>query len=189
MPTTIHINAKDLDLDAIKSIQEIFGNADLEIRSVDTGDTPTPLSEEECWALINLLDWSFEDQDDEKVVAPLVEKLQSLSVANIYQFADWLSEKLWNLDTKSHAQVFLQQDDYLSVDDFLYARCAVVANGKDFYEHVLLHPAEMPTEVTFEALLYLPQEAYEKKAGKDMVYIPPFNFETYSNHKGWEKEA
>jgi hypothetical protein len=142
---------------------------------VDAGDTPPPLSEEECWALINLLDWSFEDQDEEKVVAPLVEKLQSLSIANIYQFADWLSEKLWNLDTQSHAQVFLEQDDYLSVDDF--------------YEHVLHHPAEMPAEVTFEALLYLPQEAYNRKTGKDMVYIPPFNFETYGNQKGWGKEA
>lgn len=78
---------------------------------VDVGDTPPPLSEEECWALINLLDWSFENQDD-----------------------------------------------------------------------------EMPTEVTFESLLYLPQEAFMKKTGKEMVYIPPFNFETYGNKKGWGRQ-
>ena len=187
MPNSIHINAKDLDLNAIKSIQEIFGNAELEIRTLQASSDSATLSEEECWAMIDLLDWAHEDEDDEEVVAPLLEKLKDLPISQIYQFADWLSEKLWNLDTASHAQPFLEQDGFLSVDDFLYARCAVVANGQDAYDHILNNPSEMPLEVTFESLLYLPQEAYQLKTGKNMVYIPPFNVETYSNQKGWKK--
>lgn len=46
----------------------------------------------------------------------------------------------------------------------------------------------MSIDVTFESLLYLPQEAYEKKTGEKMVYIPLFNYETYSNRKGWENQ-
>ena len=68
MPASIHINAKDLDLKAIESIREIFGNANLEIRPISSDDSPVILSDNECWALIDLLDWQYEDEDDEKVL-------------------------------------------------------------------------------------------------------------------------
>lgn len=188
MPTTINVNVKDLTPQAIQALQDRFGNADLEIKVHQTPEEGARLSKKECWSLIELLDWSFEEEDDQKVVAPLVDKLSSLSVANIYQFADWLAEKLWRLDTAKHAQVFLEEEGYLSVDDFLYARCAVVANGEEFYNQVLENPSEMPVVVTFEPLLYLPQVAFFKKMGEKMVYIPLFNYETYVNRQGWEKE-
>lgn len=187
MPTTITVNVKDLTPEAVKALQDRFGNADLEIK-VYQAEEDSRLSEEECWALIDVLDWTYEDEDDDKVVAPLVDKLSSLSVANIYQFADWLAEKLWRLDTAEHARVFLEEDGFLSVDDFLYARCAVVANGSEFYYQVLNHPSEMPIDVTFESLLYLPQEAYLKKTGEKMIHVPLFNYETYSNRQGWDNQ-
>lgn len=174
------INIKNLTPEAVKAMQDRFGNADLEIKVHQVT---------ECWTLIELLDWSYEDQDDDKVVAPLIDKLSSLAVAHIYQFADWLAEKLWQLDTAPHAQVFLEEDDYLSVDDFLYARCAVVANGRDLFYQVLDHPSDMPTEVTFEPLLYVAPEAFQRKTGEKMVYVPLFNYETYSNREGWQKKA
>lgn len=187
MPTTININAKDLNEKAIKAIQDRFGNADLEIRVHQVSDEPSRLGDEKCWSLIGLLDWSFEDEDDDKVVEPLIEELSMLSIANIYQFADWLTEKLWQLDTAEHARVFIEEDGFLSVDDFLYARCAVVANGKDYFTHVLKNPSDMPLEVTFEPLLYLPQKAFERKTGEKMIYVPLLNYETYSNKEGWKE--
>ena len=187
MGTTITINAKDLNEKAIKAIQERFGDAELEIQVQHSTENVSHLSSDECWALIGRLDWIQEDAGDNLVIAPLLDALSELPIRNIYQFADWLSEMLWNLDTRAHAQVFLEEDEYLSVDDFLYARCAVVANGQDFYQQVLETPADMPTDVTFEALLYVPQEAFQKKTGEKMVYVPLFNYETYSNKEGWGK--
>ncbi|MCB9291542.1 MAG: hypothetical protein H6559_00185 [Lewinellaceae bacterium] len=46
-------------------------------------------------------------------------------------------------------------------------------------------PAEMPKDLTFEALLYIPAEAYERKTGKKYDYSPGFPIETYSNEQGW----
>lgn len=188
MPATFNINAKDLNEKAIKAIRERFGNADLEIRVHQVSDEPSHLSNGKCWRLIGLLDWSFEDKNDDEVVEPLIQALSTLSIANIYQFADWLTEKLWHLDTADHARVFIEEDGFLSTDDFLYARCAVVANGEEYYNQILKSPSDMPFEVTFESLLYLPQEAFERKTGEKMVYVPLFNYETYSNQVGWKRE-
>ena len=105
------------------------------------------------------------------------------------RFADLLSEKLYLLDAKKYAKHIGEDawdgEQYFSVDNFLYARCCVVANGENLYKKVLNNPETMPKDITFEALLYLPSDAYERKTGKDYDYIPAFNFETYSNEEGW----
>lgn len=146
-------------------------------------------TEDNFWALLQQLDWSNE-AEDERVIAPVVAALQQQPLAVIYRFADILSEKLWQLDTRRHAQVFLadpQEEGYLSVDDFLYARCVVVANGKSFYEDVLTTPSKMPTDLTSESLLNIPLLAYQQKIGKRQMAPPAFNYETYSNKAGWAK--
>ncbi|MEL7120116.1 MAG: DUF4240 domain-containing protein, partial [Bacteroidota bacterium] len=71
-------------------------------------------------------------------------------------------------------------------DLFLYDRCCGVANGKAFYEAVLKDPAKMPKDVSFEALLYVTHEAYQRKTSKSLSdYLPAFNYETFSNREGW----
>ena len=110
----------------------------------------------------------------------------------IYLFQDILSEKLYQLDAKKYA-LHIGKDSwkkglYFSVDNFLYARCCVVANGKEAYETVLKNPAEMPKDITFEPLLSLASQAYKLKTGKAFDYSGHFNFETYSNDKAWENE-
>jgi hypothetical protein len=77
-------------------------------------------------------------------------------------------------------------DRYFSVDNFLYARCCAVANGQETYQQILLLPERMPKDLTFEALLYLPSEAYERKTGQPYDYSPAFPIETYSNREGWK---
>ena len=44
----------------------------------------------------------------------------------------------------------------------------------------------MPKDITFEALLYLANEAYKRKTGEEMNYIPAYPIETYSNKEGWK---
>ena len=94
------------------------------------------MSDAQFWQIIDLLDWE-ESGNDEAVVAPLVAHLTTLPVSFIYQFQDKLSEKRYNLDTKSHAVPF---NTPFSGNDFLYTRCAVVANGKTMYEQILADP-------------------------------------------------
>lgn len=148
------------------------------------------MSEADFWEVISLLDWS-KSGDDEAVVAPAIAQLASGSVRHIFEFADLLSEKLFALDAKQYAlhigEDLWSPDRYFSVDNFLYARCCVVANGREMYEQVLRDPTRMPQNLTFEELLYIPSEAYERKTGNRYDYTPAFPVETYRNHAGWNQ--
>ncbi len=106
------------------------------------------------------------------------------------QFDDILSEKLYLLDGIEYArntgESAWKPGKYMSVDGFLYDRCCVVANGKAFYEQVLKDPAQMPKDLSFGALLRVAHEAFKRKTGKNLDYVPAFNYETYSNEEGWK---
>ncbi len=80
-------------------------------------------------------------------------------------------------------------EDYFSADLFLYARCAVVANGKDTYLQVLKNPMTFPKDVYFEALLNLPEKAWRKKTGEELEHLPKYMYETGFNPNGWGKQV
>jgi len=179
------IKSSDLTQATLSAIQQRFGDAKLTIH-IAPDDKQEMITEEECWLLINQLDWKAGENDD-KIIAPLVAALTQKSIAHIYQFADWLAKKLWQLDTAVHAENLIKQDGFLSVDDFLYARCAVVANGEEYYNLILNQPSEFPTSVTFLPLLYTPIVAFQEKTKEEMVYVPMYNYETYGNKEAWGK--
>ncbi len=185
MGTIFHINVNALDASFIEDLKKQFGAAELEIHIATAPENW--LTDEVFWTLIEKLDWTKEG-DDEAVLAPLIEALADMPIANIHQFQNILTEKLWSLDTLQHAQASLRgnESDYLSVDGFLYDRCCVVANGKDFYENVLLNPANFPVGLSFGALLSAASKAHLQKTGKPLVHIPLKSHETYSNKSGWE---
>lgn len=187
MTKHITIRSSEMDMAKIDAIRQAYGDVNLIIQIAPVDDAAA-LTDEDCWALIARLDWDAggeDESEDEAIVAPLLQALADSSISHIYQFADWLAEQLWKLDTPAHAENLIEEDGFLSVDDFLYARCAVVANGADFYRAVLDDPSLFPATVTFSALLYLPQDAFKRKTGQDMVYIPPFDYETYGNKAAW----
>lgn len=136
----------------------------------------------------NLLDWN-KSADNAAIIALAVQALSEKSEADLHTFDDILAEKLHQLDGKVYAEhigEFAYSDNF-SADIFLYARCCVVANGREFYEKVLKNPALMPKEFTFESLLYLTEKAYLLKTGKvDYNYSPTINYETFGNTAGWE---
>ena len=187
MTTVLKINTRDLNNSMLEDLKDRFGDAELEIRVHDVPDAAGVMKEEEFWGLIGMLDWS-DPEDNDRVIEPVVETLSRMPVAWIYQFYDTLSEKLWQLDTAGHAGVLMKADanGYLSEDEFLYARCCVVANGKEFFNAVLTNPTKFPTDLAFEDLLYVAEMAFERKTGKKFISAPAFNFETGSNHQGWQ---
>lgn len=188
MTAVLKMNIQELSSKFIDDLKRQFASSEVEIHVHDKSITDASLTTNDFWDIIEQLDWSKEG-DDTAVVEPVIQILEKRPLAHIYRFANILSEKLWYLDTKNHAQVFLDdpEEGYLSVDDFLYTRCAVVANGRDFYQNVLNNPSEMPKDLTFEPLLYVTLHAYKRKTGKEFMFIPTHNYETYSNKGAWEK--
>ena len=80
-------------------------------------------------------------------------------------------------------------DDYISADDFLYIRCVVVANGQEFYASVVEDPRRMPQGLEFEALLSIPDAAFEKKTGEPYEHVPPVSYESFQNSVGWQPSS
>lgn len=185
MTQNIKIPIHQLNEEKLRELKEKYPSAEvnLSIHAQPHGK----LSEERFWEIIQLLDW--EATTDEATVKPAVEQLAAMDDQAIYSFADLLSEKLYLLDQKKYAlhigEDAWQSDTYFSVDNFLYARACVIANGKDYYEEVSANPEEMPKDLTFETLLYVPSEAFELRTGKPYDYIPAYPVETYCNEQGW----
>ena len=147
------------------------------------------MDEDTFWNLIQCLNWK-ENLNDDEILAPLVARLSQMDESDIYLFQDILSEKLYLLDTKSHAEHIgedsYQENGFFSADSFLYARVCVVANGKECFLEVLNSPEKMPKNTEFEPLLYVAVDAYFLKTGKtDFLPTTRYCYETFSNKKGW----
>lgn len=187
MTKVLSVHLDELNSQFIQALQQEFGkDAAVEMRLRDTNPVDELLSETDFWRIIDKIDWSKATTSEQ--LNPAIYLLSEMPVASIYLFADKLSEKLYHLDTKAHGDAYVtnETDDYLSVDDFLYVRCAVVAEGQAYYENILKHPQELSNEISFEQLLNLADQAYKLKTGKKMDYFPAYNYETYSNKLGWE---
>ena len=189
MTQEFHLSIDTLNNNFVETLKERFPHADLDIK-VKTTESFNGLTDETFWDIVACFDWSDPENDD-AILAQSIKVLADKPVRQIYEFQDMLSEKLYALDTRSHAMNTGEnawQNDYtdFSVDEFLYARCCVVANGREYYEKVLNEPALMPKDLTFESLLTLAHKAYNCKTNKQFRYIPAYNIETFSNKKGWK---
>jgi hypothetical protein len=149
------------------------------------------VDDETFWSLIDRFDWTKED-DDDAIIEPAVVALALLPDAQIAGFQQVLARKLYDLDGRAWAresgeQVWFGEPDRVSVDAFLYARCLVVANGREFYEAVRADPSMMPKDADFEAILMLAADAYDRKTGLewDDLDDTDVSYETFSNEAGW----
>lgn len=190
MTRVLNISLEELSSQHIDDLRQAFGDtAEVEIHLRGEAAENPMFSEAEFWSLIDSIDWSAEDSRVK--LEPVVQSLAAMPVSSICLFADWLSKLLYKLDTRAHALAYAidEPDGFVSADDFLYARCAVVAEGKDYYEQVLRDSSLMPNEITFEPLLYLADDAFEVKMGIPFNYRPAYNYETRSNEKAWLVKA
>lgn len=147
------------------------------------------LAEEDFWALIELMDWS-KSGDDDAVLAPLVKALAARPTADILGFEERLADSLYQLDSEAHAReigegAYQGEDEFFSVDAFLYARCGVVANGRTVFMRVKRDPSRMPEDLEFESLLSAASTAYEQSTGDDWEHVTSRSYETFSNAGGW----
>ena len=189
MEATIRVPLRSVNPALVQDWQEKYPNAEVSV-VVHQDPKQAPLSEGRFWEIISLLDWSREEEGDEAVVEPAVAALTAGTLRHILEFEDILSEKLYQLDARSFAihigEDAWSPDRYFSVDNYLYARCCVIANGEEFFKQVLSDPASMPKDLTFEALLCVSSGAYQRKTGRAIQYIPAYPIETYSNEAGWQ---
>jgi hypothetical protein len=187
MTSAIKMPLRSLNIETIQDLQEKYPEAEISVE-FQPNASRAPLSDNHFWKIIDLLDWT--QSDDDSIIEPSVADLASGSVRSIFEFADLLSEKLYALDGKVFAQNMGETswlpDSFFSVDNFLYARCCVIANGQEFYEKVLQNPTLMPKDLTFESLLYLPSMAYDMKQNKKYTYSPTYPIETFSNKAAWK---
>lgn len=186
MTTILRVNIKDINLQFLKDLEEKAGaSAQVEIKVESSKHGEGLFSEEQFWQLIELFDWKQKNRAD--IIQPAVIALAKMPVSAIYLFEDFLSEKLFNIDTKQHATAYMKQqtDDYFSVDDFLYVRCAAVAEGRLYYENIETNPAALSADIDFEHILLVAAEAYKLKTGREFEYSPLYNYETKSNIDKW----
>ena len=184
MTNKISIPLSEMDENFLKELKEKYpDHSRLDIQVVSLEDIPS-FSEDDFWEIIDLLDWSTKGSRNE-VLEPAIVALAEGPISNIYLFEDQLAEKLFHLDTKAHAKA-AYPDQRFSEDGFLYVRAAIVASGKNNYKKVLTHPSHLSGAQDFEPLLSLAALAYERKTQANFDYLPPTNYETYSNAAGWE---
>lgn len=148
------------------------------------------MPEADFWAIIDLLDWDKQGNDD-AVIEPAVKALADRPNKDVFAFADLLAQKLHNLDGKKFAQhigrdSYKGDDEHFSKHWFLGARCCVISNGKEYFEEVLQEPSSMPKDLEFEALLAIPARAWERKTGKKFAYATKCSYETFANKNGWK---
>lgn len=184
MTATLKININQLDERFVQRLKEQFGDSTLEISIAPTASV-APLTDEQFWEIINLINW--EEENKEAILKAALLKLSNSSIGAIYRFQDILCSKLYELDGRKYAeQLGYGSEEYFSVDEFLYARACVIANGRETYEAVLKEEMEMPQNLTFEPLLYLAGHAYFQKTGKEFIHVPTHSYETFSNQSAWK---
>ncbi|WP_299530508.1 DUF4240 domain-containing protein [uncultured Streptomyces sp.] len=144
------------------------------------------------WSLIGTL----EGKADREGCGRLADKLSRRSVPDIIGFAERHAEALHRLDQEKFGMLpvadLTDRDGGpfpQSADHFLYARCAVVAAGREVWERVFFDVGAFApytsTRYDGEWLLYVVDEAYEKATGRAWERTTRYCFETFSNLDGW----
>ncbi len=188
MTNILRYPLRNISPERVYDLQEKYPNASVQI---ELRDTPFEggLSEQGFWDLIARLDWT-KTGDDDAVIEPVVVALSNGPLRHVYDFKDWLSQKLYWLDTAAHAGqigdgAFRDDADEFSEDGFLFARCCAVANGRETYEAIRKDPTQMPKDMEFAPLLRIANEAHRRMTGTVLRYVSAYSVETFSNRKGW----
>ena len=141
------------------------------------------MDEDKFWQIIESFDWS---KPGGAAMYPAVETLSQMTEADLQDFDEILAQKLYALDTKAHAAPTGFGTEHLSVDQFLYYRCAVVVEGRETYELVLNHQRQMPKDLRFEDILILTYDAAQEMGLDDYLDNTTVSYETFSNKAGWK---
>lgn len=189
MTNTLRLPLRNISPDTISDLQEKYPNASVQIK-LSEKPVRGGLEEAGFWRLIDLLDWSKEG-DDDAVIESVVAALSKLPARHIFDFKDFVSQKLYLLDSKTFARhigegAWDEAGQNFHPDSFLFARCCAVANGRETFERIRQNPDLMPRDMEFSALLRIAGEAYRRQKGSNLRYMAAYPIETFSNQRGWE---
>jgi hypothetical protein len=149
------------------------------------------MTRDDFWDHISSIDRAaLSHGDEEAAIAPLERRLESLNVQALESFEEHLSQCLFALDGEAFADESGESSN--SDDAFLYARCYVVAQGRDHYEATLKKPKLMPKtlEQWFETLLYPHRKAWAKLTATEASEWPfqaSVSYESGSNEDLWSR--
>lgn len=148
------------------------------------------LTDERFWALIDVMGGTISDRS----VLALQAELRSRSIEEVENFVDSFSKALYDLDRRDINAIPItdtadpsRSSFVCEADDFLYARCCVVAAGRGTYEAIKEDPAEFARPwpvMSGELLLYAAEDVYEELTGQEWDRDYAYNFETGSNREG-----
>ena len=184
MNTAVRLPLNAASPAVVKDLQQKYPNAELYVVTSGAAAEASSMNEYRFWETISLLDWGKEGNDD-AVIEPAIRQLSEMPEAAILSFHDLLSEKLYLLDGRDYAKNSVADKEHISSDLFLYARCAVLANGRAFFEQVLADPTAFPKDLYFEAIMDIPHHAWLRKTGSSFDHLPMYNYESGFNPSGW----
>jgi hypothetical protein len=120
---------------------------------------------------------------DQLALQPLTGLLAVLTQPELQSLQD---QMLYELDGRRYANA--SGESGRSDDAFLYARCFVVAMGRDVYQRTRDNPDLMPKTLDrwCEPLLYVAIRAWKLQSGQRLHLETRVSFETGSNKALWQ---
>ena len=151
------------------------------------------VTEDQFWTVIGAIDnpAAMNEDRESEIADGIAGRLRPHGVEALSAFEEHLAEKLYRIDTRAHCDA--GGDASNSSDGFLYARCFVVACGREVYEAVATDPRQMPTrsDQWLEPLLFVGANVHAELTGNDIEDWQPetrFDYETGSNRDGWPEQ-
>ena len=162
--------------------------------SLDDGIDGPPcgaMTDDAFWELISLLDHE-KLGDDDAVVRPVVDALRRRAPGENSRVRRPACREVARASTpEARCDVhmgryaFGRRKERFSPDLFLYARCAVIAGGREAYEQVMANPKGFPKDLEFEAILSIAATAFREATGEEYTHVTATDYETFQNRQGW----
>lgn len=148
------------------------------------------MTEGQFWEVIGAIDDpdGMSEGREPEIADDIAARLRPFGVAELASFEELLAERLYRLDTRAHCDAGGESSN--SDDGFLYARCFVVACGRQSYQRVAADPAAMPKRADqwLEPLLFVAANVFAELTGREADEWQPdtaLSYETGSNLDGW----
>jgi len=144
------------------------------------------MDEATFWDLIASIDTTALGRgDDDTALESLRARLAELEPAAIHGFQERLAQALYDLDGPAYA-AHAGGDD----EEFIAARCHVVARGRAWHQAVVADPEQMAQtrERHCEALLHIAPEAWAERTDRDPAdydHVTAVSYETGANRARW----
>ncbi len=128
---------------------------------------------EKFWEIIEQAGENIEEPDEQADnVTKLLAKLEPEEIISFDRHLDSRHSEAYRWDIWAVAYIV---NGGCSDDAFVYFRCWLIAQGRDFFEAVLHDPAKVAErvedgteEVELEQLLYAASDAYKEKTGEEI---------------------